>query len=149
MEEKYIIRSKRSERFSFSIRQKIYDKVGKKTVRVFVPVNQVASSDFCLNRFGYPMSDIQRLMQSNNDLERSALLQKIKDGMLNLTPEQNSTYSLEEKLIMIKPRFVDTPTERSQFCDYVLNSTGQSVDELFNKTVEQEKQQPVESVKSE
>lgn len=133
MENRYIERSKSIIIRSASCRQKVFNRKSKdgKLISVFVPVNQIPSEDFCVNKFGYPQSDIQKLMTSNSELERESVLRKIKDSVLNVGNNNLSNMSMEEKLLQIKPRWVDTPTEREVFANFVLNSTHQSLDDLF------------------
>lgn len=147
MENKYVLRSSHRIVHNLSYHGRYANLKEEKMVSLPVPVNQVPTEDFCLNKYGYPMSDIQRLMIVNSDLERDALIRKIRDGLLNLTDgDRLSKMSIDDKLLYVKPRWVDTPTERAQFAEYVMNSTGQSLDDLY-KSSEEKRQSDLEKSK--
>lgn len=93
-----------------------------------VPVEQRFSKEFNCLPNGRPASDIHRLIDSSSALE----IQQIVNRMVSTQENRNSQkLTVEQKFLTAKPRWVDTPTERERFMNYVYDSTGLSENDLW------------------
>lgn len=96
-------------------------------------VDQTPAAIGHLNKFGYPMSDIQLLMECNDVMLQQNIASRL-EVLQEQQPDGYDKLSDSEKIAVLQPRWVQTPSEIERFQEYLNVRREQSV--ALSRTLE-------------
>lgn len=94
-----------------------------------ITIEQLGTQPFALKSNGFPRSEISMLAKASSELELQAALRQMREAQ---GKKVKMTYA--EAMKQIKPRFIDLPHEREMYAEYIMNTTGKSLDDLYRST---------------